>query len=156
MPQIPIRRPACFMWLAWKAGFAGRAGWWVCVDAGDIPKGEAAALAPEQGADGDSKWHSQLAPPRSLGEQHASLFTGEGFYWDCTASFPTLLTVFPYHFSLDVGSPGSPVGCCSMLCATGLHGPVERDVLPTLGISSVARDVFCFFGPAKLFLAGGL
>lgn len=41
-----------------------------------------------------------------------------------------------YYFSLDLGSPVSPVGYCDMLGAIGLHSPVGRGVLPSLILRS--------------------
>lgn len=54
----------------------------------------------------------------------------------CLLSETRAFTVVPYHFSFYLCSPHSPVGCCYVLCAIGLHGPVGRDALPTLGLSS--------------------
>lgn len=73
----------------------------------------------------------------------------------------SVFTVVPCLGSVDVGSPGSPVGCCYVLCAITLHGPMGRDALPVLGLSSASPlfrqvAVFCFLGPAKHVPTGGL
>lgn len=64
-----------------KAGFAGTAGWWVRIGAGDILKSETDALAPEQGADGleIAGGTVSLQPQGVLGTDTCHYLAGEGF-----------------------------------------------------------------------------
>lgn len=97
-------------------------------------KGEPDVMTPEKGPEGLEIAGSTagLKPQgRSLGYQHTSLFTRGELYWDLSIHHYSL------PFSVDLGSPHSPVGCCCVLCAFGVHSLVGRDELPTLSLLSV-------------------
>jgi len=80
---------------------------------------------------------SACSPKESWGPTRVVIYQGKGLQGlHHLLSESRAFAVVPYHPSLDLGCPHSPAGCCYRLRATGLHGPVGRGALPTLGLSS--------------------
>lgn len=97
-------------------------------------------------------WKEQAAcsPKSSWGQTCVIIFQGKALLGlhqlPSETSVFTVVPVVSQPYFMDLGSPSSPVGCCYVLCAIRLHGPVGRNGLPVLELSSVRASV-CLFSP---------